>query len=400
MNKISRDISHFNLIDWDFKTETSKEFGHDFCWYPSRFIPIIPAYLIQGLSKEGDTVLDPYCGSGTTIIESLKQNRHAIGLDLNPIACFLSKTKAAVFKEHSVDVAIVNSFLEELESFDSSSPSSKQENLFNLGTPLPRVNKNDIPNYTENLHWYHKDTLNMLGYLHNKIISIESSITQDLLKLLFISILIPSSGHDNKKPYTYYADNVKPRNDKKLSDSIILYKNKLKRFLREYSSSTLNGQYGFQIINDDIRNLKDHFEERQFDLIVTSPPYFSVTDYTTAYRLVYLWNFFEVKMDMVKQKEIGARWRRKNRNGVENYLQNLNQSISDMNYVLKDGGYMCLIFGGSKKFGSILKKEIQEHLINNVGLELVEYYSRNLSKNFFLHPKGGVPTEDIVILRK
>lgn len=46
---------------------------------------------IRYYSKEGDTVLDPFCGSGVTVNEALKLGRKAIGVDLDPISIFITK---------------------------------------------------------------------------------------------------------------------------------------------------------------------------------------------------------------------------------------------------------------------------------------------------------------------
>ena len=46
---------------------------------------------IEQYSNENETVLDCFCGSGVTLIEALRLNRRAIGIDLNPIAILLSK---------------------------------------------------------------------------------------------------------------------------------------------------------------------------------------------------------------------------------------------------------------------------------------------------------------------
>ena len=50
------------------------------------------ANFIQRYSQPGDVVLDPFCGSGVTVIESVRQRRRAIGIDINPIAVFLTKS--------------------------------------------------------------------------------------------------------------------------------------------------------------------------------------------------------------------------------------------------------------------------------------------------------------------
>ncbi|MGA9030153.1 MAG: DNA methyltransferase, partial [Methanoregula sp.] len=48
---------------------------------------IVAAY-IERYSKEGDTVLDPFSGSGVTAIEALRLGRKAIAVDLDPVGNF------------------------------------------------------------------------------------------------------------------------------------------------------------------------------------------------------------------------------------------------------------------------------------------------------------------------
>jgi len=51
--------------------------------YHGNFIPQIPNQLIRRYTKEGDTVFEPFMGSGTTAIECEKLNRHYVGFDIN-----------------------------------------------------------------------------------------------------------------------------------------------------------------------------------------------------------------------------------------------------------------------------------------------------------------------------
>ena len=43
--------------------------------------------------QEGDWVLDPFCGSGTTLVECLKRGVNAVGIDANPSSCFAARVK-------------------------------------------------------------------------------------------------------------------------------------------------------------------------------------------------------------------------------------------------------------------------------------------------------------------
>lgn len=67
---------------------------HNFYRYPARFSPEFTRAIIQTFSQEGDTILDPFMGGGTTIVEGIVNQRKVIGLDINPLAVFLARVKS------------------------------------------------------------------------------------------------------------------------------------------------------------------------------------------------------------------------------------------------------------------------------------------------------------------
>ena len=52
-------------------------------------------HLIRNYTNPGDIVLDPFCGGGVTVVEALRTRRKAIGVDLNPLATFITKMEVA-----------------------------------------------------------------------------------------------------------------------------------------------------------------------------------------------------------------------------------------------------------------------------------------------------------------
>ena len=63
---------------WTFPAVNAKKIGH-----PAPFPIELPHRLINLYSYEGDVVLDPFCGSGTTCIAALQNNRNYIAYDIN-----------------------------------------------------------------------------------------------------------------------------------------------------------------------------------------------------------------------------------------------------------------------------------------------------------------------------
>lgn len=66
---------------------------HGFHSYPARMHPLAARRLIEAFSAPGDRVLDPFCGSGTVLVEARLAGRAAVGVDANPLAVRLSRLK-------------------------------------------------------------------------------------------------------------------------------------------------------------------------------------------------------------------------------------------------------------------------------------------------------------------
>lgn len=75
---------------WTFPGESAKRIGHE-----APFPRELPARLIKLLSFRGDTVLDPFVGSGTTMIEAIARGRTAIGIERETKYCNLTINRIA-----------------------------------------------------------------------------------------------------------------------------------------------------------------------------------------------------------------------------------------------------------------------------------------------------------------
>lgn len=75
---------------------------HNFYRYPARFSPIFVRAAIETFTERGDTVLDPFMGGGTTLVEACALGRRAIGTDINSLSVFVTKAKTTLLSEHDM----------------------------------------------------------------------------------------------------------------------------------------------------------------------------------------------------------------------------------------------------------------------------------------------------------
>jgi len=90
---ISKDeFLEFTKSIWKFSAERARKIGH-----PAPFPVDLPYRTIQLYTFEGDVVLDPFVGAGTTCIAALKTNRKYVGYDIDKKYCDLSEQRIKHF---------------------------------------------------------------------------------------------------------------------------------------------------------------------------------------------------------------------------------------------------------------------------------------------------------------
>ena len=84
--------------------ERVQGYTHEYYRYPARFSPIFVQSIIEAFSEPGETILDPFMGGGTTLVEAITCGRHAIGTDINPLAAFVTKVKTTPLRRKELSV--------------------------------------------------------------------------------------------------------------------------------------------------------------------------------------------------------------------------------------------------------------------------------------------------------
>lgn len=88
------------LIEAILSQERVAQPPHCFYKYPARFSPAFAREALKAFTRRGDTVLDPFCGGGTSLVEALVLGRRAVGFDISSLAAFLTRAKTTPLSVH------------------------------------------------------------------------------------------------------------------------------------------------------------------------------------------------------------------------------------------------------------------------------------------------------------
>lgn len=260
VNSIPSDIE-YNTI-FDIKTKSVNYLTHGFHKYPGKFIPQIPDWAIKKYAiKSNMTILDPFCGSGTTLVESLLHQHNSIGIDIDPLSVLISKVKTTplnIDKLSEIKKWVVNHI--------------KNEKIIERN--LPTINSLN--------HWFTNDAIDKLGKIRFIIDEIPNNFSkskdiQDFFYICFSSIIRRVSNADNQSQKTYVS-HTNPKTPDEVYSSFFkqldLYFSKIKEF------SPKVGNVKNEIINNSsVNNLQTLLEKKNIDLVITSPPYIKAIDY-------------------------------------------------------------------------------------------------------------------------
>lgn len=242
---------------WSFKTADTKEYTHCYHIYPAMMIPQVARKLLSDYAPEGklELVLDPYSGSGTTLVESSVMGIRSIGTDLNPLARLISKVKNTHYDIEEVNKAIGNI----TTAIIIYNPSMVKNNDFSR-----------ISNYS---FWYTEESLYKLAYLNECILSVPEKV-QDFF-LLCLSETVREVSFTRNGEFKRYK-----MSEKQLinfnPDVFSTFEKKVQRNLKGLKSFNETGNKDLAKVYDF--NTSNGIPEEilidgSVDMVVTSPPY-------------------------------------------------------------------------------------------------------------------------------
>lgn len=392
-NKRPIEVSFRDLLPELSKIDRHTHLIHS---YPAKLLAHIPNLFVNNsiLSKEDDHVLDPFCGTGTVLLESVLYNRRALGADANPLARMIAKAKTRKL-----------------------SGTRLQKELSSVLSRARNYKKVTLPEFPNRNYWFSEQTQTQLAKIHSAIAKIKNEDVRIFFLVNFSNCLRKVSYADPRVsvPVKINKNRFDPKDDRhekiksRLADlqridvfekfeSICIDNiERIKKLKIEAGRAT--------IISDDARKLtteiggKKRLRKNSVQLIITSPPYAGAQKYIRASSLSLGWLGIAKNGELknLENESIGRESflasakiltstaipeadrlikqiyniNKTRATIIATYLNEMKVALNESYRVLKKSGYLVIIIGNNmvcnKEFNT---QEYLTYYLKSLGLEL------------------------------
>lgn len=332
---------------------------HLFHSYQARTNPLVIRKLLSR-AKKGDVVLDPFVGSGTTLVEAFILGQHGVGCDLSELAVRLTRVKTTLLNEEKIALLLQAG----QELFDISMEAVQKK-------VKPKYRYDDASYYEPHVYMELCNLRYQIELLRER--SSNRWLTEHLL-LVFSAILNKatletSSVESQDKKRTLSKGRVSSWFLARVQELAVL-----SGWLRK---KVTKGYIVPEVFVHDAKELLPFKKAAPFiDMIVTSPPYLGVYDYAFLQERRHA--FLGISAEHFLREEIGAKrflTSSTERAQLLQHQQDTDRWIASATQHLKPGGRMYVIVGDSI-LGQIYPGEMPIiQAAKQVGLEFVACYS-------------------------
>ena len=369
------ELKELNL-DWrerDLPERERTKHVHRLHPYLGKFIPQLVEIFLRKYFSEGQTVLDPFCGSGTTLIQANELGINSIGYDISAFNVLLCKAKTSLY---DIDVLRWEVFdiLEKVRS--KTQPKTYQRPMWDTGAFIGESPLDDN-DYLKK--WFApRSLLELLSYRD----AIRNYEYQDILKTIL-------SRSARSARLTTHFDLDFPKAPQ--TEKYWCYKHSRDcspttqafKFLRRYSLDTLRRIEEFNYRRTDAFTYVRHGDSRQslippVDGVITSPPYVGLINYHEQHAYAY----HLLGLEERQESEIGAASNGSSAKAQEQYQQDICLVFSRMIERMSPGGRIIVVAGDKANIYPQVAKAIdveveailKRHVNRRTGRRSNEFY--------------------------
>lgn len=352
---------------------SSDRYTHLIHPYPAKLLPNIPYLLLatERFCPKNGVVLDPFCGTGTVLLEAVLSGRNAFGADSNPIARLISTVKPT-----AID------------------PKCLQKELEKIVRRAKDNNDTDIPDFPNRDFWFSAHVQRQISSLLVSIRNVRKQTVRNFFLVCLSNIIKKVSYADPRiyvpvklnpdrfadKPNVYQKIRIKIDSLRDIDVYDSFYKICSENILRVSTlADIVANKATSKIISSDARHItndilsKNLLSDETVDLVLTSPPYAGAQKYIRSSRLSLNWfgygaadnirdleqvsigregilkkNLIVEKTDIKEADSLIEKIALIDRTRacvVSTYLNEMKEALAESVRVLKKNGYMILIVG-------------------------------------------------------
>jgi len=309
---------------------------YNWFYYKEGFSRELVLRLLEMFKAKG-TILDPFCGVGTTNLACKEKGIDSVGFELSPLALF-----AATVKTRDYDIQELKKTLKTIKK-----------------TKFRKLDRSWVPPNVR--RYFNTHTLDDVLLFRNFVEGVEDNQTKDFFRLGLISSATRCS-------YMYKDGAVLKRKKHPTPPFRKFYHHRMKRMIKDLERLKTKPCKTL-IEKGDARKMKTPNES--IDFVITSPPYLNKIEYTKIYR-VEEFLFFQKPKKRGIRSYIGIK--KSEPDIVKAYFSDMKQSLSELHRVCKSGAKLAIVVGN----GCFPDKVVESDLLLSEQAEKIGFSVRNI----------------------
>ena len=334
--------------------------------YLGKFVPQLVEALLERHLPRSRNVLDPFAGSGTTLVQSLESGRSATGADVAAFNCLLMRVKTAEYNLFTLETDLRDS-LRRLEAFDGARP--------------PRPNA-----FVD--AWYAPKAAAELVFYRSLIEDYEHGDVMRVVLARAARSARRTTHFDLDFPREPQIGEYWCHKHRKTCRPV----ERAEHFLRRYALDTLERIRAFSrvrvrgpeaiVLHGDTRELE---LGGPFDGIVTSPPYPGLIDYHEQHRYAYELLSLGDRRDL----ELGAAERGVSARAIDDYVDGIAAVFANARGSLRRSARVVIVIND--------RRELYPEILDRAGLTVETRYRRHVNRR--TGRRAGEFFEDVIVAR-
>ena len=330
--------------------------------YLGKFVPQLVEALLARHLRNARTVLDPFAGSGTTLVQSLESGRNAVGVDVAAFNCLLMRVKTGRYNLFALE-RDVQDVLRRLAAFEGP-----------RGRPSKYVREWYAPQAAAELLWFR-------------------SVVDEYQHADVLRVVLTRAARSARR--TTHFDLDFPRAPQ-LSEyfchkhrRVCRPVDRAEHFLRRYALDTLARVRQFarvrtrgteaEVVHADVREA----DLPRADGVITSPPYPGLIDYHEQHRYAYEL----LGLDDRRELEVGAAEAGSSASAIRAYVDGMVAAFTRVKDALPAGAPLVIVIND--------RRDLYPEILERAGLRVETRYQRHVNRR--TGRRAGEFYEDVIV---